>query len=785
MQSNESETRSILREMDKLIKAGKFEKAAPKFKLIQEKYKMQAKTANTEKKLKKLKTMESKFYKKWATHLETQARTAYQKEEWDESIRLASESIDVLRKSDHVPSTRIMEKQRKAIIDDSKRQITSSKFMDEVSLSTVNPLYKKDEFDVEVYFLKAEKFIKSRQYDKARDHLEMILVIDPYNFKAMYMLKNLYSKLFDTAKLRTDAEYRGRMAQIKWDYNRKISPKLKRGREKLTEVNIVENGNNKIRDKLQNIIIDRIDLDDATISSVITYLNAESKKLDKTDGAGINIVLRLNNSTDDNVNRITMSMEEVPFEEILKYVCLATGLKYRIEKHAVIIGNDSIEKIITEFFTVETDIINSIASDIKIKQEEEFADTQGNILGSGFGETNTKELKEITMDNLMKYFTNRGVPFPEGSKVAWDVRSNILTATNTPDNLRILEKLLKEIDIKIPLVLIETKFVEIQEGNLKEFGFDWQLDWDTTYKNGAAFGLNQFDPLKVVSSEAEQSNFISGVTPYTTPSNQQVVKGNSHILRSYGTDYYSNPPTSQGALIKDLTFNLPSTAAGDGALSFWLYALDQSNLAEVLSAPKVITKSGTTALIRMVEEEYYPSSWNTPSTTMSENAVQVNGTTPEFTDPTDLGIRFEVTPTVNPNNYSILLELHPVRSDMAGWTDYQYNIVSYTSLNSDFTTYEQPVRMADIQKREVYTKVLVYDGSTTVLGGMVKDNTISVDDLVPIIGRIPIAGRLFRSEYTKAIKTNLLIFVTARLVKPDGSPFREPAEESLFDFGRY
>jgi type II secretory pathway component GspD/PulD (secretin) len=176
---------------------------------------------------------------------------------------------------------------------------------------------------------------------------------------------------------------------------------------------------------------------------------------------------------------------------------------------------------------------------------------------------------------------------------------------------------------------------------------------------------------------------------------------------------------------------------------------------------------------------------------MSENAVQVNSTKPEFEDPTDLGIRLEVTPTVNPNNYSILLELNPVRTDFAGWTDYKYNIISTTIVDNAGVTdtvvanYEQPVKMANIHEREVRTKVLVYDGSTTVLGGMVRDDTKSFDDIIPVLGEIPIVGRLFRSEYTRSEKTNLLIFVTARLVKPDGTPFRKPAEDGLFQFGQY
>ena len=225
--------------------------------------------------------------------------------------------------------------------------------------------------------------------------------------------------------------------------------------------------------------------------------------------------------------------------------------------------------------------------------------------------------------------------------------------------------------------------------------------------------------------------------------------------------------------------------------------MDQSNIAEILSAPKVITKSGTKALIRMVEEQFFPINWkkptiSTPSTSGSDitqtSTVQINQSVPEFGEATDYGIRLEVTPTVSPNNYTILLELKPQRSDFIGWTNYQYKIETWAGAITPTTVttqYTQPVKMAEMSIRDVTTKVMVYDGTTTVLGGMIKDDTTSYDDIIPILGEFPLVGRFFRSEFKSSVKKNLLIFVTARLVKPDGTPFRDTPDNSLFDFGQY
>ena len=70
--------------------------------------------------------------------------------------------------------------------------------------------------------------------------------------------------------------------------------------------------------------------------------------------------------------------------------------------------------------------------------------------------------------------------------------------------------------------------------------------------------------------------------------------------------------------------------------------------------------------------------------------------------------------------------------------------------------------------RKVSTSVSVYDGSTVVLGGLVREDIQKVNDKVPILGDVPIVGRLFRSKIDQNIKRNLIIFVTAHLIDPSG-----------------
>jgi general secretion pathway protein D len=76
--------------------------------------------------------------------------------------------------------------------------------------------------------------------------------------------------------------------------------------------------------------------------------------------------------------------------------------------------------------------------------------------------------------------------------------------------------------------------------------------------------------------------------------------------------------------------------------------------------------------------------------------------------------------------------------------------------------------------RKVTTGVTVWDGQTVVLGGLIREDVQDVEDKVPILGDIPILGRLFRTEAEEHFKRNLIVFVTAYLIDPSGQRVKAP-----------
>lgn len=245
---------------------------------------------------------------------------------------------------------------------------------------------------------------------------------------------------------------------------------------------------------------------------------------------------------------------------------------------------------------------------------------------------------------------------------------------------------------------------------------------------------------------------------------------NDPIVRNATTDYQAYGLTSAR---NDTMFNWNRQSYGGFNIDASVNALDQANSYDILSSPRVATMNQETATIKMITRKYYPSSW-------SEAELQTvngyNGTTPVFSpsipdfndDPKEEGIILEITPTVESDNYTISLDVAPVIQEFEGWTDYSYDI----PWGDCGTLYPNTLKMPIIQLRTVRTHIKSYDNETIVLGGIIQDRMDAIEDQYPILGDIPLVGRLFQTIGKKNEKKNLLMFLTSHLIHPDGSLVR-------------
>jgi general secretion pathway protein D len=356
------------------------------------------------------------------------------------------------------------------------------------------------------------------------------------------------------------------------------------------------------------------------------------------------------------------------------------------------------------------------------------------------------------------------VKFPKGSSAIYQPKLGKLFVRNTCENLQVLEEIVAAMDVAklssdIDQVEIETKFIEVSEGTLEALGFEW--------RSIAGQPIDVIDGVTIPGGQYLFDDALRG-SPGNTQSGPGLPFSQPNTLGA-GSTGVSGDWT---AFRMEDTFNASSanmrlSKGGSTPLDVLISALDQSSGTDVLSAPRVVTVSGEKATIRVGQLHYYPEVYEVSAS--GGNIVHV-----KYEDWAEklLGVELAVTPQVD--GEQIEMELNPKLYELQGMQNYEV-----APINSAYTWYQYRVgfrythdpivaQLPILRKREISTEVTIADGATIGMGGLINEKVESYEDRVPFLGSIPLVGRLFRNEGERAIKRNLLIFVTAKKIEPSG-----------------
>jgi general secretion pathway protein D len=144
-------------------------------------------------------------------------------------------------------------------------------------------------------------------------------------------------------------------------------------------------------------------------------------------------------------------------------------------------------------------------------------------------------------------------------------------------------------------------------------------------------------------------------------------------------------------------------------------------------------------------------------------AVQTSAITPNQQQ-VEVGPVLDVIPYVLSDGYTINLTLIPSLTEFSGYATAP-SIPGVTSANVVMI----PTILPDFTVRQVITTVNIWDNQTVVLGGLISSTVQNETDKVPVLGDLPLVGRLFQSQSKTSVKKNLMIFVTATIVDPAGN----------------
>jgi general secretion pathway protein D len=167
-------------------------------------------------------------------------------------------------------------------------------------------------------------------------------------------------------------------------------------------------------------------------------------------------------------------------------------------------------------------------------------------------------------------------------------------------------------------------------------------------------------------------------------------------------------------------------------------------------------------------------------TTSSSGVSGVGSVIEPISEPFELGPTLDVVPYVSADGYTVQMTIIPTIKEFIGYDTesgklFQAQAQSVGTGVGNPIVQQQPLPI--FRLRQVVTSAIVWDGQTVVLGGLISDNVTKVKDKVPVIGDLPLVGRLFRSESSISKKKNLVIFVTPTIIDPAGN--RMHTEEEM------
>jgi type IV pilus assembly protein PilQ len=300
---------------------------------------------------------------------------------------------------------------------------------------------------------------------------------------------------------------------------------------------------------------------------------------------------------------------------------------------------------------------------------------------------------------------------PDGSRlgsVVVDKRTNSLIITEVPDNFAIIEDTIKKLDSITPQALIEAEIVEIQTSALKSLGLEWGTNDGTFVRFTGPTKITHFP-------------FIRQSNPFS-----KSLLGDPGTTETVTTD----TSTTTSSIIQDPTLGVLSLQE----FSFVIKALESNNMARYLAKPRIMSLSSETAEIKISSDTVVG---------VKKTSITDTGEVIEEAERVETGVTLKVTPTVNQKGY-ITMTIEPE--------------ISRAVQSAYFSNFVDPT------KRSAKTTVMLKDGQTIAIGGLLKTDEEDSGRNVPGLSRIPLLGNLFRSKGRQSVETEIIVFITAHAI---------------------
>ncbi|MFH1076738.1 MAG: type IV pilus secretin PilQ, partial [Pseudomonadota bacterium] len=295
-----------------------------------------------------------------------------------------------------------------------------------------------------------------------------------------------------------------------------------------------------------------------------------------------------------------------------------------------------------------------------------------------------------------------------------DERLNTIVITDVPLVIKQAKEIIRRLDLVTPQVIIEARIVEATTNFSREIGVQW----------GAASGKQPTSAMGITETGgAWGGDWVSDKDlPY-----KGTLDNTMGVGHTYGGNMAMNVPIASSAM--SIGFNFSKLAGTPFLLNAKLLAMESQGEGKIISAPKIVTLDNKTAIIQRGAKVPYPQR-------TTEGTISV-----AFAEAT---LKLEVTPHITSDKrINLVID---VQKDEPDWTRTVQDVPAITTKNA-------------------HTELLINDGDTVVIGGIIETTKSFTDTGVPWLSKIPLLGWLFKSTAKTDDKTELLIFITPRIVQ--------------------
>ncbi len=666
----------------------------------------------------------------------------------------------------------------------------------------------------------AQGYFDLGQFDEAREAYEDVLRVDRYNSAARRGMERVDAARSSYYRAAYDSTRAELLSQVDAAWEMSVPPEVPTGGFGVDSPVTQSAGATYILQKLRNIVVPVIDFEDTSVQEAIDYLRVRSIELDTfeldPDKKGINFFIRTPKNAggggDDGLDiggagaaaepgtaRIDeLRLRNVPLAEALDYICEATRLRWSVDDFAVTIkpAGDVDEDLFTRTFNVPPDFINRIGGN---QDDGGGGDAAFDPFAPAADDGPSTLRPRMSITEALK---SNGVKFPEGASAQFFAANSSLLVRNTPTNLDLVEQIVNNTIGDSPKqVKISTKFVEVSQENTDELGFDWivspfGLSANHVFLGGGTIGNG---------SPRTNADFISPVN-FTAIPGVPIAAGQN--VSNIATGGLRSGDTALARNSIDAVLNNPTRAAqtssvapgvmaltglfSDGQVQMIMRGLSQKKGTDLMTAPSVTARSGEKATIEIIREFIYPTEYEPPElpSSFGGNAnfggglgglggnnvasFPVTPATPTAFETRNTGVTLEIAPNIGANDFVIDLNFAPEIVEFEGFINYGSPIQSPSSdalgNPTTVTITDNRIEMPVFSTRRVNTALTIFDGYTVAVGGLMREDVQNVEDKVPILGDIPIIGRLFQTKAENRIKSNLIIFVTAEIIDATGRP---------------